>query len=136
MSGISAIPAALGLDGAWDEKNGSRWISPLSLDVRRMAAFMTGNNARFVTITAMELPEGEGIRLDYHWDLNGELLTFTVLLQADKKIPSIYDLCLAADWIEREIHEYFCVDFEGRDYEPLLIRRGDPLGINLHEEDE
>ncbi len=40
-------------------------------------------------------------------------------------IESIYDLCEAVDWIEREIHEGFAIDFTGREYEPLLLRQGD-----------
>jgi len=37
------------------------------------------------------------------------------------------------DWIEREVYEGFAVDFLGREYEPLLLRAGDKLGVNLHE---
>jgi hypothetical protein len=32
------------------------------------------------------------------------------------------------------VHEGFAVDFPGRDYEPLLLRAGDKLGVNLHQE--
>jgi Ni,Fe-hydrogenase III component G len=38
------------------------------------------------------------------------------------------------DWIEREIHEGFGLDFLGREYEPLLLRQGDTPGVNLREE--
>jgi respiratory-subunit NADH dehydrogenase subunit len=135
MSDITSIPGELGVSGTWEQKNGSQWLSPDSLDVRRMASLMLVRGARFVTVTAMELPDDGGMRLDYHWDVGGELLTFT--LKADgKKIPSIHDLCPAADWIEREVHEYFAVDFEGREYEPLLLRTGDTAGVNLHKEDK
>ena len=48
-------------------------------------------------------------------------------------IGSIYDICEAADWIEREIHEEFAIDFTGRVYEPLLLREGDKPGLYLHE---
>jgi len=44
------------------------------------------------------------------------------------------DICEAADWIEREIHEEFALDFLGREYEPLLLRVGDKPGVNLREE--
>ena len=50
------------------------------------------------------------------------------------KIETIYDLCEAADWIEREVHEGFAIDFIGREYEPLLLRQGDKPGVNLREE--
>lgn len=134
MSDISTIPAELGLAEEWQLLNGSQWLAPESLDVRRMVSAMLARGARFVTITAMQLPEDEATRLDYHWDLDGELLTFTVKT-AEKRVPSIYDLCPAADWIEREVHEYFAVEFEGREYEPLLLREGDPVGVCVPEED-
>jgi len=137
MTDIAAIPVELGLEGIWEQKNGSRWLSSNSIDVRRIASLMLARDARFVTITAMELPDNDGIRLDYHWDVGGELLTFTLSLESDeKRTLSIHDLCPAADWIEREIHEYFAVDFAGREYEPLLLRSSDIAGVNLHKEDE
>jgi NADH:ubiquinone oxidoreductase subunit C len=61
------------------------------------------------------------------------LLGFPFVLKGES-IESIYDLCEAVDWIEREIHEGFAVDFVGREYEPLLLREGDKLGVNLREE--
>ncbi|HVN20747.1 MAG TPA: NADH-quinone oxidoreductase subunit C [Dongiaceae bacterium] len=134
MSDFSSIPAELGLAQTWEQRNGSQWLEPESLDVRHMATVMLARGARFITITAMQLPEDEAARLDYHWDLDGELLTFTIKT-ADKIVPSVYDLCPAADWIEREVHEYFAVEFEGRQYEPLMLREGDPVGVCVPEED-
>ena len=134
MSDISAILTELGLTEAWEHRNGSQWVSPESLDIRRMASAMRARSARFITITAMQLPEDEATRLDYHWDLGGELLTLTIKTP-EKRVPSIYDLCPAADWIEREIHEYFAVEFAGREYEPLLVREGEPVGVLVPEED-
>ena len=134
MSDIAAILTELGLAEAWEQRNGSQWIAPKSLDIRRMASALLARGARFITITAMQLPEDGATRLDYHWDMDGELLTFTTKT-AEKVLPSIYDLCPAADWIEREIHEYFAVEFEGRQYEPLLVREGEPVGVLVPEED-
>jgi NADH:ubiquinone oxidoreductase subunit C len=132
---LEKIRAELGLAANWEQKNGSQWIAPASLEVHRMAEFMLSCDARFVTIAAMELPGDGGIRMDYHWDMNGELLTFTTMA-AEKTVVSIHDVCPAADWIEREIHEYFAVDFTGREYEPLMLRAGEKAGVNLHKEDE
>jgi len=37
--------------------------------------------------------------------------------------------------VERETHEYFAVEFIGRETtKPLMTRPGDPIGINLHKE--
>jgi len=71
--------------------------------------------------------------MEYHWDLDGQLLGFPFLL-AGNSIESIYDLSEASDWIEREIHEEYSIDFAGRAYEPLLLRQGDKPGVNLREE--
>lgn len=111
---------------------GVTWFTTANLDLRQLAAYLSQAKARFVTITAHELPRGEGFRLEYLWDLNGQLLGFPFSLPG-KTIPSIFDICEAADWIEREIHEEFAIDFEGREYEPLLLRAGDQPGVNLHE---
>ena len=105
--------------------------------VREVAAAMNAVGARFVTITAYQLPGAEGFRLEYHWDLEGRLLGFAFNIAGEAadnaKIESIFDLTEAADWIEREVHEGFGIDFTGREYEPLLLRRGDTPGVNLRE---
>jgi NADH:ubiquinone oxidoreductase subunit C len=115
------------------ESRGAHWLNPGSLSVRQIATAMSEAHARFVTITAYQLPGTEGFRLEYHWDLEGRLLglPFTI---AGNSTESIFDLCEAADWIEREIHEEYAIDFTGRAYEPLLLREGDKPGVNLRED--
>lgn len=135
MSLIDNIPEKLGSTEPWVEKGGVHWLTASALNVRDLAKTMNALHARFVTITAYQLPGEEGLRLEYHWDLDGQLLGFPFLL-AGNSIESIYDLCEAVDWIEREIHEGFAVDFLGREYEPLLLRQGDKPGVNLREEDK
>jgi hypothetical protein len=133
MKQLESIPEKLGLANSWVEKGGVHWLSPEPLGVRELARAMNEVQARFITITAYQLPGDEGLRLEYHWDLDGQLLGFPFKL-AGHSIESIYDLCEAADWIEREVHEGFAVDFLGREYEPLQLRKGDTPGINLREE--
>jgi len=60
------------------------------------------------------------------------LLGFAFVL-AGNTIESIFDLCEASDWIEREIHEEYSLEFTGREYEPLLLRQGDETGVNLRD---
>jgi NADH:ubiquinone oxidoreductase subunit C len=133
MTSLASIPATLGIDEPWIEKGGVRWLNPGKLTVRELAKAMNELHARFVTITAYELPKDQGLRLEYHWDLDGQLLGFPFQLSG-KSVESIFDLCEAVDWIEREIHEGFAIDFEGREYEPLLLREGQTPGVNLREE--
>jgi len=132
MTMIESIPEKLGTREQWVEQGGVHWLATSALNVRPVAAIMNAAHARFVTITATELPDERGFRLEYHWDLDGQLLGFSFHLSGNS-IESIYDLCEAVDWIEREVHEGFAIDFLGREYEPLLLRAGDKPGVNLHE---
>jgi len=117
----------------YSERGGVFWYSDTGLNVREVARAMNAVSARFITITTYELPGDGGFRLEYHWDLMGHLLGFTFPIPSNA-IESIYDLCEAVDWIEREIHEEYRIDFTGREYEPLLLREGGVCGVNLQKE--
>ena len=132
MNLLESIPEQLGSTEPWVEKGGVHWLTPGAMTVRELAQAMNALHARFITITAYQLPKDEGFRLEYHWDLNGRLLGFSFQL-AGKSIDSIFDLTEAADWIEREIHEEYDIDFTGREYEPLLLRQGETMGVNLRD---
>jgi NADH:ubiquinone oxidoreductase subunit C len=133
MTVLETIPEKLGTTEPWVETGGVQWLTPAPMSVRALTETMNDLKARFITVTAYQLPGEQGFRLEYHWDLDGQLLGFPFAL-AGNSIDSIYDLCEAADWIEREIHEEFAIDFQGREYEPLLLRAGDAPGVNLREE--
>ena len=134
MSTVESIPVtATETLSAFSEKGGVFWYGNCDLSVREVARAMNAVGARFITITTYELPASGGFRLEYHWDLMGRLLGFTFPL-AGNSIDSIYDLCEAADWIEREVHEEYRIDFTGREYEPLLLREGGVCGVNLQKE--
>jgi hypothetical protein len=124
----------LGLGEGWKWDKGSwRIESTEPVDVRVFAQKVLALEARFVAITATEQPDHE-IRLDYQWDLNGNLLSLAVLTK-DKKVASIVDLSPAADWGERETVDYFSVEFTGRGpIEPLMLRTGQETGVNLRKE--
>jgi hypothetical protein len=126
--------SALGLGKGWRCEKGSWWLEvPEPFDVRANTAILIKLGARFVAITAIERPDKE-VRLDYQWDLNGQLLSFMTATSAHK-ITTIADLIPAADWVERETYEYFAVEFAGRSNTlPLMLRAGDAVGINLHKE--
>lgn len=132
MIALEQIRQTLGVTEPWVESRGTYWLNPGTVSVRELAVMMNAAGARFVTITAYELPGTPGFRLEYHWDLEGCLLGFPFTI-AGHSFESIYDLCEAADWIEREVHEGFAIDFTGREYEPLLLRAGDKAGVNLKE---
>ncbi len=121
----------LKLSESWEQKNGSWWGTMAKAEVRPAASRMLAESARLITLAATELPSHE-LRMDYHWDLGGQMVTLSTIADG-KLIDSIADICPAADWAEREIHEYFAVEFPGRvDTMPLMLRMGDEIGINLH----
>jgi hypothetical protein len=118
-------------EDGWENENGSWWIAPETLDPRAMTQFMLAQNARLVTITAIE--QGSETRLNYSWDLKGVVLTFVALTRENKAV-SVADLYAGADWTEREIYEYFKVEFTGRDNnKPLMLRPGLEPGLNRRE---
>lgn len=130
MIALENLREKLGIAEPWVESRGTNWLNPGAANVRQVAQAMNAAGARFVTITAYELPADTGFRLEYHWDLQGWLLGVPFQI-ASKSIESIYDLSEAADWIEREVHEGFAIDFTGREYVPLMLRAGDKPGVNL-----
>jgi NADH:ubiquinone oxidoreductase subunit C len=133
MTALETVQQKLGTTEPYIESRGACWFNPGAKGVREVAQAMNELGARFVTITAYQLAVGEGFRLEYHWDLQGQLLGVAFQI-AGNSIESIFDLSEAVDWIEREIHEQYAIDFAGREYEPLLLRQGDAIGVNLREE--
>jgi len=138
MSAVEITAEMLASSEPYQEESGVYWFISDELNVRELAKAMNAVQARFVTITTYQLPKEEGFRLEYHWDLGGRLLGFAFNLSGNSiesgKIESIYDLCEAVDWIEREVHEEYGIEFTGREYEPLLLRPGDTPGVNKREE--
>jgi NADH:ubiquinone oxidoreductase subunit C len=133
MTSLDSIAVLLGVAGPWEQKGGAYWLNPADRSVRDVAQAMNTCGARFITITAYQLPADTGMRLEYHWDLAGKVLGFSFEIKS-RAIESIFDLCEAADWIEREVHEEYAIDFTGREYEPLLLRAGATPGVNQREE--
>lgn len=135
MSTVEIMPGEF--TQPYQEVGGVYWFAYEGLTVRELAKAMNAIRARFVTITAYELPKEEGFRLEYHWDIAGRLLGFTFNLPGNSSksasIESIYDLCEGVDWIEREVHEGFGIVFTGREYEPLLLRENDAAGVNMRD---
>lgn len=133
MTETDSITESLQTDEVRTDSSGVQWFATDKLSVREAARTMNKRRARFITITATQLPGDQGLCLDYLWDLDGQLLGFAFHPDGNS-IESIFDICEATDWIEREIHEEFAIDFVGHEYEPLLLREGNCLGVDLREE--
>jgi len=77
------------------------------------AEYLCGEyGARLVTISATDL--GLDIQLLYHLSLPKTLVNLkTIVPKEDMRIASLTPSIFAANWIEREIHDLFGVEFEG-----------------------
>ena len=120
---------------SWEKRSDGWWLENRDMDVEKMARLMTEAKARLVTMTAHEDSNGE-VRIIYHWDLEGRMLN-TVAMTDKGSIPSIAMVYPASDWMEREIHDYFAVQFNGRESAPLFLNPEDSPGIFLdHSRDD
>jgi len=101
-------------------------------DITDFARFTFGDlEARFNTASCVDMPNG--MELLYHFTIEkaGVVMSFRTYL--DKKaleIDSITPIMKGAEWIEREIHELFGVDFANHpNLKPLLLPDDWPQGL-------
>lgn len=120
------IPSEIGAAGAWNKKPDGWWLEAHETDPSVLARTMLGIGARLVTMTAVPATGGE-FRIIYHWDREGRLLNIAVMTRGTS-LRSIAAICPAADWIEREIHDYFAVRFAGRVLKRIFLAPEDPAG--------
>lgn len=94
-------------------------------DLTKVAAYLGDCGARLITITAWgadKAVEGGDIKIAYHFDLEGDVLTVTVLVPRDEAVDSLTPLFGNADWPEREMAELYGVKIAGHpDPERLFI---------------
>jgi Respiratory-chain NADH dehydrogenase, 30 Kd subunit len=119
------------LGGSWTER-ADGWWRPISADdVRAAARTMLEGGARFAALVACPRQAG-ALRLSWHWDLQGTLLSLETTVPAGVVVPSIVDVYPGADWAERETRDYYAATFAGRaSTEPLMLREGDQPGLLL-----
>ncbi len=119
------------IGGDWRERADGWWATVDRGRVRGAARSCLEAGARFSALLACP-GEAGALRLSWHWDLGGTLLSMCASLEPGTAAPSIADLCPAADWAERETHDYYAVDFEGRaETPPLVLRGGEQPGVML-----
>jgi len=122
-----AIAERLGAPHKPERRIDGDWLAVPGLDIRAMVELMSGAESRFVTMTA--IPEHGGFRLIYHWDVDDVLLNVSTHIEG-VLVPSIADILPAADWVERELRDYYALEFAGRDETPaLMLMDGDEPGL-------
>jgi NADH-quinone oxidoreductase subunit C len=123
-----SILEKLALESSVEDRADGLWVTQPGLDVRELARTMLANEVRFITLTAT--PDGDGgYRMIYHWDVDGAVLNIATTVTTGC-VATIADILPAADWVEREVRDYYALDFEGRAETPtLMLRDGDEPGL-------
>jgi len=116
---IDAIRALTGAATLETREDGG-WIELADLDVVEMASRLGEAEALLSTITAVECTDGE-TDLIYHYRRGTAALNIKTRTRGNC-IVSITPVCPAANWIEREIHDLYAVEFAGHPNPERLIR--------------
>ena len=87
--------------------------------------------ARFNTASCIDMPDG--MEILYHFTVEKATVVISIRTYIDKKdlkIESITPIMKGAEWIEREIHELFGVEFKNHpNIKPLLLPDDWPEGL-------
>jgi Respiratory-chain NADH dehydrogenase, 30 Kd subunit len=122
------------ISGTWTERAYGWTLCLPATAIRDTALQMLRCEARFSAIVAIPAAGG-GLRLSWNWDLKGVLFSIESMVGCDSLVPSIADICPAADWAERETRDYYAVSFDHRvTTPPLMLRTGDQPGVLLRTE--
>jgi NADH:ubiquinone oxidoreductase subunit C len=108
------------------------YIDIAAKDIAAIADFMFNEvHARFNTTSCIDMPNG--MDMVYHFTVESAPAVVSFRAYLDKKklvIDSITPIMKGAEWIEREIHELFGVDFNGHpNLKPLLLPDDWPKGL-------
>lgn len=127
LAGIKSFARAEG-DYAKTGRHASFFVQPADL-VEAMRTLIAGGWF-LEDITALDVTEG--ILVNYHLDLYEESRRVVVRVIAphgDKTLPSITSVYSGAEWHEREVLDFYGVDFPGNpNFKPLLLP--DDLGVH------
>jgi NADH:ubiquinone oxidoreductase subunit C len=113
---LLAVPGA----GRLEARRDGLWMTAPNIDVLALAKVMHEREGRLSTVTAVCRKDGE-TELIYHYMLEGEAINVRARTRG-KTIASVAPVTKAAEWIEREIHDFFGVSFEGHPGLERLLR--------------
>lgn len=122
MTPIDIISVLTRLTGATavEARRDGLWMAAPLLDVRQMAGDMYRLGARLSTISAVAQSTGE-TEIIYHYLLNRQAINIKVQTK-NNALPSITPMVPSANWIEREIHDLYNVNFIDHPNLARLIR--------------
>ena len=108
-------------------KNQRRVIISIRPDSLLNIAGFLYKNEEFRFIIASALHTRKGFEIHYHFsdDSSGLILNIHVILDKDNpQIESLSNMFNASNWIEREIHELFGINFRNHPNQEKLISEG------------
>jgi Ni,Fe-hydrogenase III component G len=80
---------------------------------------------RFIIASALHTRRGFEIYYHFSFDSTGLILSLHVILDKEKpRIESLSNMFSASNWIEREMHELFGIDFLNHPNQEKLISEG------------
>ena len=80
---------------------------------------------RFIIASAMHTRRGFEIYYHFSFDADGIILSLHVILDKEKPhIESLSNMFSASNWIEREMHELFGIDFINHPNQEKLLSEG------------
>ena len=109
------------------EKNQKRVIITIKSDAIIKTAEYLYKNTGFRFIIASAVHTRRGFEIHYHFskDSAGLILNLHVILDRDKpEIESLSNMFNASNWIEREMHELFGINFLNHPNQDKLISEG------------
>jgi Ni,Fe-hydrogenase III component G len=108
-------------------KNQRRIIITINPDsILYVAGYLyTTEKFRFIIATALHTKKGFEIHYHFSKDDAGLILNLHVILDKDNpRIESLSNLFSASNWIEREMHELFGIDFLNHPNQEKLLSEG------------
>lgn len=117
MTDFVAFLKGLDPDGVVEERSDGLWVASTGLDVTEMAKQMLSQEITLSTMTAIAREDGE-TDLIYHYRVGGTSINVKTITRGNRA-ASIAPVCPTANWIEREIHDLYAVEFVGH---PNLAR--------------
>lgn len=121
------------IGGTWVGRRYGWWQHQQPQEIRPIARIMREGGARFAAMVTTCGDAGT-LRISWHWDLSGTLLSIETEVGEGVPVPSIVDIYPGADWAEREAQDYYAMSFSDRpDTPPLMLRDSDKPGIFLRQ---
>lgn len=110
-----------------EERSSTRWtvtIEPAAL-LNVAEHLYREAGLRFIIASAIHTKKGFEILYHFSKDETGLVLNIHVILNSDKpRIESLSNMFNASNWIEREMHELFGIDFLNHPNQEKLISEG------------